>query len=104
MAIDVFQEHILTFSEATRLLPRRRAGRKPHVSTCYRWATRGLRGICLETIQVGGTTCTSREALQRFFERLQAANHPADFRASRSHSGRERAIKRAEELLRKAGW
>ncbi len=36
----------------------------------YRWATEGLRGVHLETIQVGGTLCTSIEALQRFFERL----------------------------------
>jgi hypothetical protein len=51
-------------------LPRRRRGKRINVSTLYRWATVGCKGIVLETIQVGGTRCTSREALQRFFERL----------------------------------
>lgn len=72
MAIDVFTERVVTLTEATRLLPRRRAGKKPHTSTLYRWATRGLRGVQLETVQVGGSTCTSQESLQRFFDRLQA--------------------------------
>src|SRR5262245_44002875 len=53
-----------------RDLPRRRRGRRPHVSTLYRWAMRGLRGVRLETICVGGTLCTSREAVLRFFEAL----------------------------------
>jgi hypothetical protein len=37
-----------------------------------RWSTKGLRGIRLETIRVGSTTCTSLEALQRFFDGLTA--------------------------------
>lgn len=56
-------------------LPRRRGGKRIHVSTLYRWATAGCKGIVLETIQVGGTRCTSREALQRFFERLSQPLH-----------------------------
>lgn len=63
-------EEVLTFREATRRLPRRSSGRHPHPATLYRWATEGLRGVRLETIQVGGTLCTSIEALQRFFEQL----------------------------------
>ena len=31
-----------------------------------------VRGVLLESIQIGATRCTSREALQRFFERLSA--------------------------------
>lgn len=44
-----------------------------HVSGLYRWAKHGLHGVRLETIQVGGTLCTSREALERFFARLAEA-------------------------------
>ena len=65
-------ENILSFADACRALPRRRRGRKPSTSTLWRWSTRGLRGIVLETIQVGGQRCTSVEALQRFFEQLSA--------------------------------
>jgi hypothetical protein len=75
MAIDVFKESVLSLAEATKRLPRVRRGKKPHVSSLYRWAKRGKRcsdGTVarLEIIKVGGTTCTSLEALQRFFDRL----------------------------------
>ena len=68
--IDIASETVVSFSKAARLLPARRRGRTPDPSTLYRWATQGLRGIVLETIQVGGQRCTSVEALQRFFDRL----------------------------------
>ena len=68
--INLKTETILSFSEVCRRLPRRRAGRPLHPATLYRWANPGLRGIKLETIQVGGTLCTSLEALQRFFDKL----------------------------------
>ena len=42
------------------------------VATLYRWASHGCRGVRLETIQIGGTKCTSREALDRSFEELSA--------------------------------
>ena len=70
--IDIEIESVLSLTEAATKLPHRRAGRRPHVSTLYRWASRGLRGNHLETIQIGGTRCTSVEALQRFFDRLSA--------------------------------
>ena len=76
--IDLNTENIVSFAEACERLPRRRAGRPTHPATLYRWASDGLKGICLETIQVGGTLCTSMEALQRFFEEL------ADRSASRT--------------------
>lgn len=68
--IDSGSESLLTLAQAAEQLPRRRRGRKTHVSTLYRWTTAGCRGVRLDTIQVGATRCTSREALQRFFERL----------------------------------
>ena len=70
--IDLQNEHVLPLRVAAKRLPRQRAGRKVHVSTLYRWAHDGLRGVRLETIYVGGTVCTSLEALQRFFDRLTA--------------------------------
>ena len=68
--IQLDTEQVLSLREATQQLPRRRNGQRPHIATLYRWATEGLRGVHLETLQVGGTLCTSIEALQRFFERL----------------------------------
>ena len=68
--IDTTAEFPVPLSQAADGLPRRRRGRKTHVSTLFRWSSAGCKGVVLETIQVGGTRCTSREALQRFFERL----------------------------------
>jgi hypothetical protein len=43
-----------------------------HPSALHRWRTRGIRGIKLECIKVGGVWHTSVEALQRFFEQVTA--------------------------------
>lgn len=68
--IDIAAERVLSLTQAARLLPCRRRGRKPCPSTLYRWAKRGLRGVRLETVRIGGTLCTSVEALNRFFAEL----------------------------------
>jgi len=66
---QLLDEDIITLVQAAKLLPRRR-GRKTHASTIYRWTKSGLRGAVLESIQVGGTRCTTIQALGRFFDRL----------------------------------
>ena len=71
--IDISRESMISLSEAAKSLPRRRAGRKPNIATLYRWTTVGCRGVVLEFLQIGGTRCTSREAMQRFFDALTAA-------------------------------
>jgi hypothetical protein len=52
------------------------AGRKLAFSTLFRWCTRGLYGVKLEAVRVGGVLCTSEPALGRFFSAL-----PLDGRA-----------------------
>ncbi len=101
-------ESLVTLTEATKLLPRRRNGRKTkqpsstNVATIYRWSTVGCRGVILETIQCGATRCTSKEALQRFFDALttQAAGEPAP--APVTSRSRCASVKRAEQVLVKA--
>ena len=93
-------ETLVSLTEAARLLPRRRAGKKPHVSCLYRWTTHGCKGVLLESLQCGGTRVTSREAIARFFRALtQAANPQAE--TVRTVAQRRRAAEKAEaELLR----
>jgi hypothetical protein len=74
MRIESELEDLITLREAARLLPRRRRGKKPHISCLYRWTTTGCRGVVLESVSVGGTRCTSRGALSRFFSRLSIAD------------------------------
>jgi hypothetical protein len=79
MDIDPFSETPISFAEAARRLPRLRNGRPVSPATLWRWASHGLRGVRLETVRVGGTCCTSLEALRRFFERigLSAGDRPS---------------------------
>lgn len=77
--IDLSRETPVTLREAPALVPTINAvpgmeARKPlHPRTVYNWATRGKRGVKLETAPIGGILVTSREALQRFFARLAVA-------------------------------
>lgn len=71
--IDPLTETIIHFREAIQLTPKRRDKKLPNLATFYRWSNEGCRGVVLETIQVGGTRCTSREAVARFFLALTAA-------------------------------
>jgi hypothetical protein len=70
--IDITAELVLPLAAAAKRqeLPRRRHRKRPNVSTLYRWARQGVRNVHLETIRVGGTLCTSVQALQRFFDAL----------------------------------
>jgi hypothetical protein len=97
-------ESLVSLTQASKLLPARRKGKRPNVATLYRWSTAGCKGVVLETTQVGGTRCTSREALGRFFDRLSAqssvvtsAPAPLPARVNR------RDVERAERVLDAAG-
>ena len=96
--INIASETVVSFNEATQRLPKRRKGKRPHLATLYRWAQRGVRGICLETIQIGGTQCTSMEALQRFFDRLSRPTAAQSLPSKPSISHAE-----AEAICAKAG-
>ncbi len=83
MSIDPTTETLRPFAEAARRLPALRGGRPVNVTTVWRWATRGVRGrggvtVQLESIKVGGTCCTSDEALARFFQALTVDGSGAD--------------------------
>src|SRR5262245_57815498 len=108
--IDSTTETLISLTEAAKTVPRRRRGRKPHLSTLYRWATIGVRGIVLETLQCGGSRVTSREALQRFFERLSGpdptgpvGSHPNPIPARRTATRRQRDSTKAGRKLAEMG-
>ena len=98
--IDPSTETLISLIDAARSLPARRRGKRPHVSCAYRWTKTGCRGVILESIQVGGTRCTSKEALARFMEAL---TYGADRPAVRSPVKRRRAAERAVEALVREG-
>ena len=95
--IDIHAETVVTLAEAAKRLPPRGRGKRPHVATLYRWAQKGCRGIRLETIRIGGSLCTSLEALQRFCDRLTQAQHGEVSVSPESLARRGPELKRAQQ-------
>lgn len=106
--IDTSTETLLSLRDAAKRLPGRRQGKRPAVETLYRWTLHGCRGIVLESVQIGGTRCTSLEALDRFFAALTAAGPagqpaPPPLPTIRTSAARRRQIEQAERELSEAG-
>jgi hypothetical protein len=79
--------HLIPLAQLSAELPHR-----PHASTLARWATRGIRGIRLETWMLGGRRCTTRDAVDRFIRATSAAGarqKPQRFSAAPSNSSRQ---------------
>jgi hypothetical protein len=77
MSVNLLDEDPHSLAQEARDLPRVRANGPVDPSTLWRWHSRGLRGVKLEIIRIGGTACTSKAALRRFFERVEAARQKA---------------------------
>jgi hypothetical protein len=71
--IDLTRETLIPIRAVPGHLPRRPSGKKLHVSAVYRWLQRGVGGVRLESVKVGGTTYTSVEAIARFAQASRAA-------------------------------
>jgi hypothetical protein len=90
--IDLANEQIRPLARASHDVPGH-----PHISTLLRWALRGVKGVRLETVIIGGRRFTSLEAIRRFVVRLSEP-HPEG--ALQSKEGR---AERVEAELDKAG-
>ncbi len=69
MGIDIETEELIHFPQARKEFPRPTC-----IATLHRWRLRGVRGVVLETILVGGLRYTSREAIGRFIAAQNADN------------------------------
>ena len=102
MPINVFKEQLITFAELAKSLPRRRGDRPVHLATIHRWRSRGLKGIRLEGVRVGGAWHTSREAFRRFTERLTALVTSEEVSPPRGADHQSHI--EADKSLRDDGW
>jgi hypothetical protein len=105
--IDLARESAISLKEAARLVPPARDGHRCHLSTLLRWILQGCRSptgevVRLEALRLGGKWITSREALQRFAERLTPHLEEAA-PAPRSAQARSRASLHAEAELERHG-
>jgi hypothetical protein len=71
MTGEILQEALLELKQVPNIVPGR-AGKPVSPATVYRWATKGLNGARLQTVQVGSRMVTSKEAIDRFFAELTA--------------------------------
>jgi hypothetical protein len=93
--IDAHSEEIFLLSKGTIHLKSR-----PSPSTLWRWALRGVRGIVLESIVIGGRRYTSREAVDRFMSRLNESEPvPAPSETKLRAKQKAAASKRAATTL-----
>jgi hypothetical protein len=69
--IDYAKDDLITLDVAAGLLPKVR-DTPVHKSTMWRWASRGVKGVRLETIKVGGKTYTTKAALDEFMHDLNS--------------------------------
>lgn len=97
--IDIGNEQLISLRDVPKLLPARGNGKRLHISAVYRWAQRGLRGNRLEVIRVGGTTYTSREALQRFASSPDAPFEHTTPNSLARQQQIDRALHRLDEFL-----
>lgn len=109
MAINAFSEKLLTLAEAACHIPPIN-GKKPHVATIWRWIRKGITGIKLEHLKLGGRIVVSEESLQRFFTAIAAAEEQ-EFNSSlvlkhaplSPQAHREKEISRSEAALDRRG-
>ena len=96
--IDTGVENLIPLRAVPQLLPSRPNGKRLHISAVYRWTLRGVKGIRLETVRIGGTTYTSREAIQRFSE-LLSGELPSAQPANPVSRARQRQIEKANAAV-----
>lgn len=91
--IDLTAETVIPINQA----PAHYRYGRPSLSTVHRHFRHGCRGVCLETLVIGGRRCTTVEAIGRFIERTTANSPGASLPPSRPTSRqREREITAAE--------
>lgn len=96
--IDHAKEHLLSFGQAAKRLPRRSDESPVHPNTVARWTRAGIRGIVLETILIGNRRYTSIEACQRFFAALTTAASPPRFDSAEHDASTIEAMRKLEAV------
>ena len=103
--IDLTSDELFTMKAVAKMLPSGRAGKRVHFATVWRWAEHGLRGVKLETVRIGNTRYTTREALNAFVEHLSCPDAPPEPtpKGWRTPAQRARDHAAAERILDEAG-
>lgn len=102
--IDLAVETPIYLGDVPAYLPRHpRSGKRVAIQAVYRWAAKGVNGVRLEVVMIGGLRATTIQALNRFVAECTAAKLGTPAPAPRTSRQREAAIARAERELEAAG-
>jgi len=108
MSIDIEQQELLSLTDAARVLQIN--GKRPHISSIWRWCRRGLNGVRLEYGRAGRRIVTTRTALTKFMNQLAEADRPPTPSKQPVQSAvhctpvtNRVAIERAQKVLKDAG-
>jgi hypothetical protein len=71
-SIDTFSETIISIADAAKHVGKI-SGKNRNRSVIFRWISRGVSGVKLEAIRIGGEIFTSKEALNDFLNRSREA-------------------------------
>ena len=93
-------ETLLRFNQVPKYLPRNGNGKLIGLSSVYRWASKGVRGVHLESWQCPWGRVTSLQALGRFLNALTRQRPPVDAPQTPTPRQRSRRAREAEEFLR----
>lgn len=102
--LDLCEETPLSLSQVAKRLPPNRGGKPVHVSTVMRWITKGVRGVRLEAVRLGGRWVSTAEALQRFSDCLTAARYDSDPAVTATTASTLKAAERADRELATLGF
>ena len=94
----------LTLTEAAKLIPGRRPGKRISVGTLWRWCNRGVQnGMRLRSVLIGQQRYTTREWLQEFIDAVTQAAEPEGRKTPhfRTPCQRQKAADQAAEELKK---
>jgi hypothetical protein len=69
---DLREDQPLSLPDAADYLGKL-TGRKPHVSTLWRWCLRGCKGVRLDSLCIGGKRFVTATAIERFIEASTAS-------------------------------
>lgn len=95
--IDLRTESLIRLEDVRQHIPSGRRGKQLSKSVPFRWASKGVKGIVLETVKVGGARYTTLDALHRFIQHINAPTPPT------SEATRPLPSKQVEKELAKRG-
>jgi hypothetical protein len=99
--IDFKSNAVFSLLELTGKLPRNNNGRKISISTIHRWIVRGVRGVKLSSVRIGGRRYVTARALSEFLaaaEQVDVKDYQVESPAPQTSEGPVEKALEAEGL------